>query len=600
MEPIEFVHSQPPFDRLAEAELEPVAAALKPARFPRNHRILVRGGQPSRFLYLIREGAVRLEHEGQAVQLLEEGELFGYASLLSGNPPAFDVIAAEGTLVYQIPEAAFRPLLEHPALAEFFLKGLSQRLQRASSRETSPLAGNMTTPVETLASRAPVFVSAAASVAEAAQCMRQAGISSVLVAGQPPGILTDRDLRSRVLAEGLGPETPARQVMSQPLKTLPAETPVYAALLFMLQENIHHLPLTQHSRIVGVITDTDLLRHQLKSPVYLLKQVGQLAGVNNLAQYARDIAGMVESLFKSGLDGAQIGRIVATVNDALVRQLLKLAEAELGPPPTPYAWIVFGSEGRQEQALLSDQDNALIYRDSSVEAETYFKALAGLTIKRLTEAGFPPCPGGYMATRWCYPLREWERFFKNWIQVPDEQALLEAAIFFDFRKVYGELALDPLEQMIQQASEHHLFLAHLARAALGFQPPLSFFRQIRADKEGVDLKKGGIGPVMGLARLFALEAGSPARSTLAQLQAAGQAKILTSEEVDLLGEAYRFILNLRLREQLHAYRTAGALSGWVRLDRLSTVERRHLKEAFLVIRQMQQVTAARFHTDRLG
>jgi CBS domain-containing protein len=388
--------------------------------------------------------------------------------------------------------------------------------------------------------------------------------------------------------------------MSRPLKTLPADTPVYGALLFMLQENIHHLPLTRQGQIVGVISDADLLRHRTKSPIYLLKRMEQLGEAAHLAQYDLDIAAMVDILFGSGLDVIQIGRVVAGVNDALTRRLLKLAEAELGPPPTPYAWLVFGSEGRQEQAILTDQDNALIYQEPGEEAQAYFKKLANLVVSRLTEAGFPPCPGGYMASRWCYPLGEWQQLFKNWIHAPNEQALLEAAIFFDFRQVAGELVLDSLEEIMLKAGQSRPFLTHLAWGALGLQPPLSFFRHIREAKEGVDLKRGGIGPIISLARLYALEVGSPARSTLTRLQAASQAKVLTQEEAELLSEAYRFILYLRLREQLHAYHTGGTLSNWVRLKALSALERRHLKEAFLVIRQIQQMTATRFHTDRLG
>lgn len=599
---INFLRTQPPFDRLSEPELERVVESIEVVRFPQGSQILVRGGRPSHALYLIYEGTVRLEHDGQPVQVLEEGELFGYASLLSHNPPAFDVVAEEDTVTYQIPEAAFRPLLEHPPLAEFFLKGLSERLQRASSLESSPLTGDdMATPVEALMMRPPVFVSAEARVAEAAQTMRQAWVSSVLVNSEPPGIITDRDLRSRVLAEELGPDTPVRQVMSQPLKTLAADTPVYGALLLMLQENIHHLPLTRQGRIVGVITDTDLLRHRTKSPLYLLKRVEHLAGYDDLAHYALEVAGMVKALFEGGLDVIQIGRIVASLNDALLRRLLNLAEAELGPPPTPYAWIVFGSEGRQEQTLLTDQDNALIYGGDSPAVQLYFERLAGRVVEGLKQAGFPSCPGGYMATHWHRPLSEWIRLFKTWIYTPEPQALLEAAIFFDYRRVHGNLSLEPLEEILGKAGKQGLFLAHLARAALEFQPPLGFFRRIRAEEEGVDLKKGGIAPIVGLARLYGLEVGTAARSTLARLEAAGQTGTLSREGAELLAEAFRFTLYLRLREQLRAYQAAGQTpTNRVKLEQLSAVERRHLKEAFLAIREAQGLTAMRFQTGRLG
>jgi CBS domain-containing protein len=349
-----------------------------------------------------------------------------------------------------------------------------------------------------------------------------------------------------------------------------------------------------------VITDTDLLRHRVKSPLYLLKRVEKLSGVETLARYALDIAGTVEMLFESGLDVVQIGRIVASLNDALLKRLLELAEAELGPPPTPYTWLVLGSEGRQEQALLTDQDNALVYGQDSAEARAYFEALTNQVVTRLIQAGFPPCPGGYMATHWRYPLSEWERLFTQWVQIPEAQALLEAAIFFDFRQVHGELTPEPLEAVYLRAGERGLFLAHLARAGLKFQPPLGFFRRIRAEEGGVDLKKGGIAPIVALARLYALEVGTTARSTLARLEAAGQAGTLSREGAELLAEAFRFLLYLRLREQLRAYRAGETPGNRVRLERLSPLERRHLKEAFLAIRETQELTALRFQTGRLG
>jgi CBS domain-containing protein len=197
-------------------------------------------------------------------------------------------------------------------------------------------------------------------------------------------------------------------------------------------------------------------------------------------------------------------------------------------------------------------------------------------------------------------LPEWERLFRTWVHTPEPQALLEAAIFFDFRRVHGPLSLNSLEEIFLKASERGLFLAHLARAALGFQPPLGFFRRIRQEEGGVDLKQGGIAPIVSLARLYALEVGDPSRSTLARLEAAGQAGTLSQDGAELLAEAFRFILHLRLREQLRAYRGGETPTNRVRLDALSSRERHHLKEAFLAIREIQELTAMHFHTERLG
>jgi CBS domain-containing protein len=280
--------------------------------------------------------------------------------------------------------------------------------------------------------------------------------------------------------------------------------------------------------------------------------------------------------------------------------LLRRAEADLGPPPTPYAWIVFGSEGRLEQALLTDQDNALVYGAASPEAERYFAALAERVVGDLIAARFPPCRGGFMATNWCRPLEQWQRQFRGWLEAPQPRALVEAANFFDFRGVYGKLSLEPLQDVLADAGREQIFLAHLARAALGFAPPLGLFRHIRQEDGGVDLKKGGLIPIVSLARLHALQAGSRARPTLERLAAAATAGTLSHSGAATLAEAFRFLLRLRLRTQLQALRAGQPPDNHVRLETLTSLERRHLKETFVAIGEMQQATALRYAVERLG
>jgi len=599
-DPIDFIKTQPPFGCLDNREIEQIAETLETEQFAPGIHILSRKGPPSRHLYVIREGAVRFMRDEQVIQILEEGELFGFPSMISHNAPTVDVVAEENVLVYRIPEQVFSTLIENKEFAEFFLKSLTERLRQAPRFETSHLTGDMTSPVEMLINRPPVFIDPSANVGQAAQTMRQAWVSSVLVSGDPPGIITDRDLRSRVLAEALGPDTPVVQVMSRPLKSLPVESPVYGALLFMLQENIHHLPLTRQGEIVGVVTDTDLLRHQAKSPLYILKQLEKMTQPDVLARYALAVAGIAETLFSGGVDISKIGQVIASLNDALIKRLLQLAEEELGPPPTPYRWIVFGSEGRREQALLTDQDNALIYLDDTPQAQTYFSAMAEKVVNGLIQAGFPPCSGGYMATNWNRPLNEWLRLFTEWIEAPKPEALLKAAIFFDFRPVYGELSLEPLEKIIRSAGKQKIFLAQLAKAALEFRPPLGFFRRIRDEDGQVDLKAGGVVPIVCLARLYAFEAGQPVRSTLERLDLAAQAGTLSREGAETLAETYCYLLRLRLREQLAEMKAGATPDNKICLESLSSLERRHLKDAFTAIREIQESTANRFHTDMLG
>lgn len=600
MNRMEFLRSCPPFEQLTADELNSVAGQIEKVRFDRGERILQQGGEASAFLYVVRQGEVGLLNAGQVQQMLEPTELFGYPSLLDQAAPLFDVIAITDAELYRLSEETFRHLLNNAAFARYFLGGLGERL-RATLAASGGGGNALSAPVKTLVKRPPLFAPATATVQDAAGIMSRERASSVLIAADPPGILTDRDLRSRVLAAGLGPETPVHQVMSQPLKSLDSDTPIFAALLHMLEEGVHHLALVEEGQVVGVVTSTDLLRHQVQSPIYLRRTLEIATTVEELQAYATETARAVDLLHRGGLGAAQIGRIVSTLNDALVSKLVQLAEAELGPAPAPYAWIVFGSEGRSEQMLLTDQDNALIYAtDGGREAETYFAALAERVVGGLIAAGFPPCPGGYMATNWRKPLDEWLAIFGGWIRTPTPQALMEAAIFFDFRPVHGELSLEPLETLITDAKNHAIFLGHLVRAAQAFHPPLGFFNRIRSDDGLVDLKQGGIAPIVGLARACSLAAGSRERSTLERLAVAAKGGTLSREGADNLAEMFQFLLTLRLRQQLADVQAGRQPSNQVRLQALSAIERRHLKEAFVIIRQMQEGVGSTFHTDTLG
>jgi CBS domain-containing protein len=449
-------------------------------------------------------------------------------------------------------------------------------------------AYNLNLPVKHLIKRAPVFVEPSASVATAASMMQQAGIGSVLVSGDAPGIITDRDLRGRVLAARLGPDTLVSQVMSRPVKTIDSEAPIFAALQIMLENNIHHLPVVDAATIIGVVSGTDLLRHEINNPLYLRRTLDQLQEPSALGSYANEIAALVEKFFNGGVSASEIGRIVSSLNDALVRRLVHLGERCLGAPPAAFAWLVFGSEGRLEQALLTDQDNALVYEEESAAARAYFEALANYIVQTLIEVGFPRCAGGYMATRWCKPLTEWRALFARYIRSPEPQSLLDGAIFFDFRGVAGDLSLEPLEKTLAAARNEKLFLSHMIRAALQFRPPLGLFKRVRTDNRKVDLKKGGIGPIVALARAAALCAGSHERSTLARLQAAGSsAALLNDETARTLADIYSFLLHLRLRRQLTARRHGEPLDHQINLAELSTLERRHLREAFVMIKVIQ-------------
>ncbi len=594
-EQLQFIKALPPFDCLSEEQLQLVAQHLEAQKVKTGTHVLAQNGPPSRYLYVIRVGAVRLVLNGQVTDVLGPGGIFGHVSMLNQDASSFDLVAEDAALLYRIPLQVFRSLLENACFAEFFLKNLSEGLRRSSRFEMPTLSGDFTTLVGDLAIQELVTVEPAATLAEVARAMRAAHVDSALVSSEPPGIVTDRDFVVRVLAEGRGPETPVADVMSQPVRALSVDTPVYAALLFMLEHDVHHLALQRNDKTIGIISADDLLRHQARNPLYFLRQLEHLDDPDKtLSRYALNVASTVETLHKGGLDVAQIGRTVASLNATLIRRLLTLAEEELGPPPTEYAWIVFGSEGRMEQMLLTDQDNALVYREDSEPARRYFKALTEKAVTGLINAGIPPCPGGYMATNWCKPLAEWQAMFKSWVSSPDPKALLEACVFFDFRVLHGELSLHSLEKVLFETGSQSIFLAHMSKMAYEFPPPLTLLRRIRTDKGLVDLKKGGVAAIVAIARFFALQAGVRSRSTFERLEGAAVAGKLSRDGAQAMAETYRFLLQLRLREQINATKAGEVADNKIRLQGLSALETHRLKDAFMAIKEIQDFVVQRF------
>jgi CBS domain-containing protein len=466
---------------------------------------------------------------------------------------------------------------------------------------TAPPSYTLTLPIKHLIKRAPLFIAPDATAREAARAMQHARVGSILVRAEPPGIVTDRDLRGKIVAAALTADTPVQQIMTRPLKTIDSDSMAFSALRLMLDENLHHLPVVEEGQIIGVISASDLLIQEGNNPLYLRAIMSDIEEPAKLARYGQEVTKLVQALVRGGLSALHISQLVSSLNDALVRRLAQLAERFLGPPPTPFAWIVFGSEGRLEQTLLTDQDNAIVYGEQSPAAQSYFTALARHVVENLILVGFPSCAGGFMATRWCKPLQEWQTLFTRWLRLPEPEALLDTAIFFDFRAAAGELSLASLDDLVAGARDEKLFLVHMARGALSFRPPLGYFNRLRSERGKVDLKTGGIAPIVALARVAALAAGSRERSTLERLAAAkASAAVLSSQDATMLAEIFPFLFQLRVTQQLRSIESGAAVDHSLPLAGLSTRERRHLKESFVAIRRIQDGLRAAWRLDQLA
>jgi CBS domain-containing protein len=593
LDPVAFVRSTPPFDSLPQELFDAAARSLEVIYYPAGTRLVKVGEEPLRHLYVIRKGVVRLERSGQTIQMLEEGEIFGYTSLLTGKA-TLDGIVEEDLLAYRIPAEEFQRLLSDAPFSAHFTAGLANRLE--ASLEASPVATfrvDLAAPVESLVRRPAVWVDEAATVGDAARVMTEERVSSVLVRGEIPGIVTDRDFRAKVLAQGLGAQVPLSRIVSRPLKHVESSMPVHEAWAVLLDANVHHIPVVRDGDVVGVLTDTDLLKHTSQGPVAVLRLVEKLPGRESLPGYARKVTEMVAALLAGGLNPVVIAGFVAQLNDALMKRILHWAHQELGEPPAPYAWIALGSEGRQEQTLLTDQDNAIVFADEGASSREWYQALADRANTDLAAAGFPRCPGGYMARNHCGTLTEWRDRFAGWVGDPTAQGVLEAAIFFDFRRVAGSLDLAPLQEVLDGIPRKEAFLRSLVRQALDFRPPPLLVLRLRGGTE-LDLKRQGIAPVVFLARCYGLAVGSHARNTLERLHAATRAGLMGADASATVIDSYRYLLGLRLRMQLKMLSEGKPPTNVVSLSQLSAIERSRLKDSLRSISSWQDKAAYRY------
>jgi CBS domain-containing protein len=604
----DFLAQHAPFDALPPAELDRMPSRLEVEYFRRGTVILA-VGRPTDRMWVLRTGAVDIrDAHGDLVERAESGTSFGMSALLQDTASAYEFTAIEDSLALALPATAFLDLCEaHPRAREYFDRRHRERGHAAASPQAVERAAAMRTRAVDLLTRPPETTEAGASIRDAARAMREAGVSSLLVMDGPrlAGIVTDRDLRNRVLAEGRDPGEAVSTVMTPDPATGSADSLAHELLLTMVDRTIHHLPVVDGDRVLGVVTSTDLMRLEHANPVHLVAEVARAGSVGQLAGLARRVPRLVRQLTEQAATAADTARVVTAVSDALGRRLVALAEAELeaerGPAPAAYCWVVLGSQARAEQGLASDQDHALVLGDDAgPEDDAWFAALAERVTAGLQACGFARCTGDAMATnpRWRQGVTGWERSFATWLRTPEPDAVLASGIFFDMRALVGDAAL--LERLrgpvLELAPQQTAFLTHLARHAVRHGPPLGFFRGFVLEREGehastLNLKQRGITPVVDLARVHSLAVGTPALGTHARLRAVAAAGRIGAGTAADLSDALEVIASVRLRHQGRQVRDGAEPDNHVDPQELGSLDRRHLRDAFAVVKAAQGVLA---------
>ena len=571
-------------------------------------------GQLADQLWLLALGSARLEDTEQGWHLdLQAGDWVGAGVSSPAVQQQAQLVAAQDATLLALPLAALvAACAEAPALASQLgtlpAAAGSPGLERVHN---DPAMNLLATPMRSLLKREPIVAPPTATIREVATIMATQRASSVLLIEQDLlfGIVTDRDLRNRVVAQGLDIERPVADIATLAPLTVQARSPAFEALLLMARHNIHHLPVMDGQRILGMVTATDLTEQHSTSAVYLASDIYKQTTIAGLAAVSARVKRLQRHLAAADASAYSTGHIVTTITDALTTRFIHLAEAELGPAPVDYVWVAAGSQARSEQTAKSDQDNCLVLDDSFDEAQHggYFRAFSKFVCDGLDACGYVHCPGEMMAMtdQWRQPLSRWRRYFRQWVAQPEPKALMLTCVFFDLRAVHGNTALlDGLRrQVLDETRGNTLFLAHMVGNALKHRPPLGLFGQISPTRGGehsgtIDLKHTGIVPIVDLARVYALAGGLDAVNTHDRLEQAAHAGEVSEDSARDLRDALESLGKIRIAHQARQIERGQPPDNFLRPDELSNVERAHLKSAFGVVQQLQSVLGQRYQGGR--
>ena len=591
-----FLASVHPYDTLSEADLNALAELCDIAQCSAGNEIFA-PGQTVSALYLIQSGTVAIaDADDSPLSELGPRNSFGERALNARTTATRRATAITDTTLIVVPAAAYYDLLSRfPKVARFF----DRSAPVTASREDPAFL-----PVARVMSGSPVTCPPDTPASAAAALMRDRGISSVLVTEGDTlrGILTVRDISGRLVADRREASLPVSSIMTPAPLVLGPDALVMDVLHLMMERAIGHVPIVDAGRLVGIVSQTDLTRAQALTSAELVRRIARAGEVGTMAKATAEIPQLLARLVAAGHPHHIVTRLITDIADTVTRRLIAMAEAGLGPAPVPYLWLACGSQGRQEQTGVSDQDNCLILSDAArPEHMGYFERLAQIVCDGLHACGYVYCPGEMMASnpRWRQPLAVWQDYFDGWIAHPAPEAQMLASVMFDLRPIAGDLALFTAlrEPTKPRAAANSIFVAHMIANSLKHRPPLGLLRGLATIRSGehrneLDLKHNGVVPVVDLGRIFALQGQLDAVNTRARLQAAvASGGVSGAGGADLL-DAYDVIATARLRHQARQVASGSKPDNFLDPSDLSDFERSHLRDAFVVVKTHQAALGA--------
>jgi CBS domain-containing protein len=611
----EYLRGRDPFSGLDEAELESLARRTEVEFFPAETTILPQGKQSQGRIRVIRRGSVELLDHGQLMDLLGEGEMFGHPSALSGQPTRYEARTKEDTLTYSMAAEDVIPLLGRPSSLRFLARSLLGRARRVTGDEIgSPSAEVARQYASALVRRPPLLCNPDATLREAARMMDANEASSVLVQldGEEFGIVTDRDLRSRVVAGRLSPDDQVTAAMTAPLISVGADQTGADVMLAMLDHDIRHVPVfASPSKVLGVIVAVDLVAAETRSPFVLRRAIARARDKEELREAASKLRETLVALHRAELTPLHVSDVVAAVTDALVRRMIELEIEADGPPPAEFTWMALGSHGRREAVPSSDVDSGMAWRDrperdplaaeprrrlASAQTAEYMRSIAAGVADTIRVIGWRLDPHGVTASGAfaASSIEDWRRSIESWLGRPgDERVLIAVSILLDGRIVYHpDRGLD-VKRLLLQLGDRRTFERWMLELALAAKPPTGFIHDIVVYASGrrhqaLDIKHAGLIPVIDLARYVAVKGDIPANHTLDRLHAAAAQGMIKMAEVRVLEEAFELFSHLRLEHQVIQIEQDREPDDRIAPEELDPLTRRHLRDAFHEVAHVQR------------
>jgi len=607
-----------PFSFLPEDEIEKIASELSTVFYPQNTVLFIQGESRVGYLYIIQKGAAEryFEDKGRKslIGILGEGDLYGGITMLLNDGIAVRTLKTnENTYFYILPQKRFLDICRrHEAFSDYFTDTFGKRMLDKSYAEI--IAKNiqpkeealqfLNQPVSAVTNSRLVYCGKDTSIQDAASIMSKQSCSSIFVtdnAGEFIGVVTDNDLRKKVIAKGYDIKLPAADIMSSPLCKISGQSLVFEAFMAMMQQNIKHIAVTDNDgKVTGIVTNRDLLTAQGQSPFFVVREIVTANSIDEIIDKQRRLPKLIQTLINNGAKAKNVTRFITTVSDTILNKIIGFAIKDFGAPPVSFAFMIMGSEGRKEQTLKTDQDNAIVFEDvpedKTEDVRKYFLNFGERVSDWLNSAGYSFCKGDIMAKnpKWCQPLSEWKLYFSMWTHTAEAEDLLKSSIFFDFRCAYGDSSLtDRLRKhLFKSLGGWAGFFRHLAENALQFKPPIGFFRNFVVESKGEHRNafdiKSAMTPVVDFARIYALKNRIEETNTQERLYQLYLKNVLTWQDYNEIDQAYSFMMQLRFVRQIASVIDERSKpDNYINPKELSRIEQTMLKEIFKKIEKIQ-------------